>query len=113
MSEFSVLPIRPYSHLGFYKAIVSYIPEGGNGYFASTFPDHIVSVEGVPAIGEVRVLLRTAPVPQGDGLLVATTKTNASGEWRVEGLNPNYRYDVVCRFEGYNDLIFSNIKPKV
>lgn len=104
---------RTYAHMEFYKAIFTYKPSGGIGYFASTLPNFIVSIDGVPAVGEVRVLLRSSPVPQGDGILVAKTMSDVAGQWRIEGLNPQYTYDVVCRVDGYNDLIFSNVKPRI
>lgn len=113
MDVYSIIPITTYRYISFYKAVAAYIPDGGNGSFSSTFPEHIVSVEGVPAIGEIRILLRKGYAGFGDGVLVATTNTTISGEWRIDGLNPDYYYDVVCRVDGYNDLIFSNIQPKV
>ena len=110
---YSRVPRRNVAHMEFYRAIFTYKPASGNGYLSSTLPNFIVSVSGVPAVGEVRVLLRSSPVPQGDGILVAKTTSNVSGQWRIDGLNPKYTYDVVCRVDGYNDLIFSNVKPRV
>lgn len=115
MSEqtFSVVPPDGFGYIGFNRRYIPFIPKGGNGYFSSSFPDYLITVEGRPSVGEIRVLLRTATVPQGDGALVAKTMSDNTGQWRIDNLNPSYRYDVVCRVEGYNDIIFSNVKPKV
>ncbi|ENU86125.1 hypothetical protein [Acinetobacter sp. CIP 102129] len=115
MSEqtFSVVPPNAFAYIGFNRRYTPFIPKGGNGYFSSSFPDYLIIVEGRPSVGEIRVLLRTATVPQGDGVLVAKTMSDNTGQWRIDGLNLSYRYDVVCRVEGYNDIIFSNVKPKV
>lgn len=110
---YSVTPPFPYFYLG--KVVSSNAPivKKGAGYLSSSFPEYIVSVEGVPTEGEVRVLLRSASFAGIDGTVVAITKSSVSGQWYVGGLNPNLRYDVVCRFDGYNDLIFSDITPLV
>lgn len=114
MSEvYSITPPVHYGYIGFQTRFVTYKPKGGDGYFASTFPDYLVTVEGRPSTGEVRVLLRTGGHNSGDGMLVAKTIADNTGQWRIDNLNPSYRYDVVCRVEGYNDIIFSNVKPKV
>lgn len=83
----------------------------GKGYLAGTFPDGITSVEGIPSSAEIRVLLRRSPGEAGDGAVVAVVQSASDGTWAVEGLNPNFRYDVVCRHEGYNDMILSNVIP--
>lgn len=49
----------------------------------------------------------------GDGKLIKRLTTFQSGSWRVDNLNPDLRYDVVCRYTGYKDEIMSNIKPFV
>lgn len=113
MSVFSVLSIRSYSYLSFFKPALSYIPDGGEGYFSSSYPDFLVVVDGVPSVGEIRVLLRTIKTPESDGMLVAKTYSDAAGQWYVGGLNPEFRYDVVCRVEGYRDIIFSDLTPVV
>ncbi|MFV5507251.1 hypothetical protein [Acinetobacter sp. 197] len=114
MSEvYSITPPVHYGYVRFATRFVTYKPKGGAGYFASTFPDYLITVEGRPAPGEIRVLLRTGGHSSGDGMLVAKTLADNTGQWRVDGLNPDFRYDVVCRVEGYNDIIFSNVKPKV
>lgn len=113
MVDISFLPIKPYRYLSFYKSIITYIPDGGEGYFSSSFPDFLVVVEGVPSVGEIRVLLRTMKTPESDGMLVAKTYSDATGQWYVGGLNPEFLYDVVCRVEGYRDIIFSDLTPVV
>lgn len=114
MSEvYSITPPVHYGYIGFPTRFVTYKPKGGIGYFASAFPDYLITVEGRPSLGEIRVLLRTGGHNSGDGMLVAKTLADNTGQWRIDGLNPDFRYDVVCRVDGYNDLIFSNVKPKV
>lgn len=92
-----------------------YLPENvsGNGYFSSSFPDYIVTEDGRPIAGEIRVLLRDDQDSQANGVLIAKTISDGSGQWRVDNLNPILRYDVVCRVGGYNDIIFTNVSPKV
>ena len=85
----------------------------GIGYFKSTFPEHITSVDGVPVSAEVRVLLRNHPNKDYDMLVVAKVQSANDGMWEVRGLNPNFKYDVIARYTGYNDLIMSDLTPKV
>lgn len=84
--------------------------QDGHGYLAGSFPDGITSVEGVPASATIRVLLRLPGYP-ADGEVVAEVQSNPDGTWLVEGLNHNLKYDVICRHEGYNDMILSNVSP--
>lgn len=98
-------PVREYSPFS--------LPKTGNGYLAGTYPDGITRLDGVPAQAVVRVLYRPASGKVGDGSLVAEVQSSVSGEWRVDGLNENLSYDVVCRHEGYNDMILSNVMPVV
>ena len=85
----------------------------GVGYFKSTFPEHITSVDGVPVSAEVRVLLRNHPNKDYDMLVVAKVQSANDGTWEIHGLNPNFKYDVIARYTGYNDLIMSDLTPKV
>lgn len=82
-----------------------------DGFLAGEFPDGITSVEGVPTACEVRVLLRRQSGQFGDGRVVAITTSAPDGTWIVTGLNPELRYDVVCRHDDYNDMILSNVQP--
>lgn len=84
----------------------------GNGFLAGTFPDGITSVDGVPTSAEVRVLLHKPSGEVGDGIVVAVTQSSAAGEWHIGGLSTGATYDVVCRRDGFNDLIWSNVAPK-
>ena len=93
--------------------ISPYLLPQGNGYFQSSFPDYITSEDGVPVSCEIRVHLRTISTQGSDGALVAKTRSKADGTWRIDGLNPTFKYDVICRYVGYNDLIFSNVLPLV
>lgn len=88
-------------------------PSRGNGFLSSKFPDALVTLDGEPVSADVRILYRPEQGSVGDGVVVATTKSSATGQWRVDGLNPNIRYDVVARLAGNNDTIIANVKPKV
>ncbi|MFV3090151.1 hypothetical protein ACNJYG_06600 [Pseudomonas sp. GW6] len=92
---------------------VRYVPPGGNGYLAGDFPDGITKIEGVPGSATIRVLYRPGPGLPGDGVVVAEVESAADGTWRVDGLNPALRYDVVCRHADFNDMILANVTPAV
>ena len=83
------------------------------GYFAGTFPDGIVTIAGKPIAANIRILLRTILNGYGDGSIVATTRSNPDGTWRVNGLDPTLRYDVVARYDGENDVIMSDVTPMI
>jgi hypothetical protein len=85
--------------------------KGGDGYLAGEWPYGLTTFEGVPVPATVRVLLRTGMGELFDGLLIAEVQSSNVGQWRVEGLNPNYRYDVVGRKDGCNDVIVANVTP--
>lgn len=87
------------------------IPAPGPGYLAGTFPDGITSVLGTPETATIRVIYRPAAGAPGDGVVVAEVTSAANGTWMVEGLDPALRFDVVCRKEGYNDLVWANVQP--
>ena len=40
-------------------------------------------------------------------------KTEITGSWRVSDLNPDLRFDVICRFDGYKDEVISGVQPFV
>lgn len=86
-------------------------PAPGPGYLAGTFPDGITSVLGTPETATIRVIYRPAAGAPGDGAVVAEVTSAADGTWRVDNLDPALRYDVICRKEGYNDLIWANVSP--
>lgn len=89
------------------------VPRNGPGYLAGDFPGGVTTVDGVPTAATVRVLLRTAPGHPGDGALVAEIASAPDGTWRVEGLDPALRFDVVGRKTTFNDVIVANVTPKV
>ena len=91
----------------------SYIRLTGKGYLGGDFPDYVTKVEGAPAQTEILVFLHRNPGDPGDGKLIKRLTTFQSGSWRVDNLNPDLHYDVVCRYPGYKDEIMSNIKPFV
>lgn len=86
-------------------------PPTGDGYLAGEFPDGITRVEGVPGPATIRVLYRPASRSLGDGVLMAEVQSGHDGTWRVDGLSTAHRFDVVCRHDGYNDMILSNVAP--
>lgn len=83
----------------------------GPGYLAGTFPGGVTAVDGVPTTATVRVHYRPAEGELGDGVLVAQVQSAPDGTWRVEGLDPTLKFDVIARKEGYNDMILANISP--
>lgn len=85
----------------------------GAGYFSGSFPDGTVTIAGRPISAEIRVLLRTLVNGEGDGYLAAKTQSLSDGTWRIDGLNPSLRYDVVARYDGENDVIMSDVTPMV
>lgn len=84
----------------------------GAGYLAGEYPGGTTTVDGVPQSADVLARLRL-PGSYFDGLTVATTTSASDGTWRVDGLNPNLRYDVIGRKDGFNDVIVSNVQPVV
>lgn len=88
-------------------------PEPGSGYLSGSFPGGITTVDSVPTSASVRILYRPNSGEPGDGVLVAEVQSAPDGTWRVDGLNPALRYDVVGRKAGLKDVIMSNVQPKV
>jgi len=83
----------------------------GNGYLAGSFPDGITTLNGVPVAATVRVHYRPEEGVPGDGVLVASTESGADGTWRIDGLNPTLKYDIISRLDGQNDVIAANVQP--
>lgn len=86
-------------------------PPSGPGFLAGTFPGGITSVEGVPTTATVRVSYRPVAGGASDGVLIAQVQSAPDGTWRVDGLDPALKFDVICRKDGYNDMILSDISP--
>src|SRR5690606_30247698 len=86
-------------------------PAAGRGYLAGAFPAGVTSVDGVPTPATIRVLYRPGEMAVGDGTLVAQVVSAPDGSWRVAGLHPSKRFDVVCRMTGFNDMILSAAAP--
>lgn len=84
----------------------------GIGYLAGEFPEGITTVAGAPVAATVRILLRQ-PGSFHDGRTVAEVQSAPDGTWRVDGLNPALRFDVVGRHSGFNDVIVANVSPAV
>lgn len=83
------------------------------GYLSGQFPLSGTTVDGAPVIADVRVLFRPAFGEAGDGSLVEQVTTSPDGSWRVNGLNPALKFDVVGRRNGFNDVIMANVSPAV
>lgn len=90
-----------------------YVDISGDGYLGGDFPDYVTKVEGIPTQTEILVFLRREIGQPDNGRLIKHLTTFESGSWRVDNLNSDLRYDVVCRYPGYKDEIMSNIKPFV
>lgn len=88
-------------------------PAKGAGYLSGTYPGGVTTVDGVPVAATVRVLYRPASGSLGDGALMAEVQSATDGTWRVDGLDPSLKYDVVGRKAGFNDVIIANVSPKV
>ena len=111
---YDIIPMADDIILPFFRDTGSYtVPRTGAGYLAGDFPSGITTVDGVPASAEVRALLRTESGKAGDGVVVAVVQSAADGTWRVDGLDPSQRYDVVGRKPGFNDVIVTNVSPSV
>lgn len=89
------------------------LPPSGIGFLSGSYPDGITRIEGVPSSCQVRVLYRAGSLQPGDGVVVAEVISGADGTWRVDGLSPSLRYDVVCRHDGYADMIISDVTPEI
>lgn len=91
---------------------VSNLPDfSGTGAFIGEPPDWITTVDDIPAGAVIRVLYRPEQGEAGDGAVVATTTAAADGTWSVTGLNTSFKYDIVARYAGCNDVIESNVSP--
>ena len=88
-------------------------PLFGDGYLAGDPPYGTTTVEGVPTPITVRVVARPDAGSKADGMVVAEVQSSAAGVWKVEGLNPLLRYDVIGRLAGKKDVIVSDVIPKV
>lgn len=99
--------------LDFELAMGNVISVVGNGYLGGDFPDYVTKVEGVPTKTEILVFVHGSIGANGDGQLVAHIRTEDSGYWRIDNLNPDIQYDVICRFSGFKDEIMSNVQPFV
>lgn len=89
------------------------VPLKSNGYLAGEFPGGTTTVEGVPTAATVRVLLRTSSGHPGDSSLVAEVQSAPDGTWRVDGLPTAFKYDVVGRKAGFNDVIMADVSPAI
>lgn len=88
------------------------IDVGGTGSLSGSYPDGVVSDQGVPVVADIAVLLRMPDSETFDGLVIERTVSSQDGTWLVENLNKNLRFDVIARMPMRNDVIASNITPK-
>lgn len=91
----------------------SIAPLGGSGYLAGEYPGGTVTTQGAPVEAEIRALYRPASGSLGDGAVVGITRSAQDGTWRIDGLDPALTFDVVARYDGFNDVIVSGIRPAV
>lgn len=109
-----VLEEQNIRHFPFRREYDSFrLPPGGEGYLAGTFPGGITTVDGAPVAATVRVLYRPGAGLPGDGTVVKQVQSKADGTWRVDGLNPALKFDVVGRKAGFNDVIMANVSPDI
>lgn len=96
-----------------YSAVMfaAYRPPGA-GYLAGEYPDGLTTVDGVPVAATVRAIIRSS-MPAVDGVVVAEVQSSPDGTWRIDGLDPALKYDVVARTEGHNDVIVSGVSPAI
>jgi len=85
----------------------------GNGTLSGSFPSGLTTVNGSPTRAWVHVHVRLPEGLPGDGDLVASVESEENGTWLVTGLNPNLKYDVIGRKDGFRDIIVSNVSPIV
>lgn len=112
MPDFAAAERRTYRTFG--KRVTGWRiprPAKGPGYLAGTFPTGITTVDGVPTAATIRVVYRPAEGAIGDGVLVAQVQSAPDGSWRVDGMDPAKKFDVICRLAGYNDMILSDVSP--
>ncbi len=83
------------------------MPGGGAGYIAGEPTTGITDRLLVPE--SMKLELRTWP----NGLTIRTLWSDAGGEYRFDGLDPNLRFEVICRdpTEVEQDQIKSRIYP--
>lgn len=79
----------------------------GMGYIAGESPG-LVTVNGAPGAREVEVRHRATRK------IVASTFASSAGEYRIDGLDPDEKFDVIARdYSGtYNDVIVSRVSPQ-
>lgn len=84
----------------------------GGAYLSGSFPAGVTSVDGVPTSATVRVQVRD-PDGTADGVFVGEVVSGADGTWQVSGLPTRFTYDVIGRKADFNDVVVSNVAPKV
>lgn len=106
-------PYDPEAGLAVVKLSNRIIELSGVGQFSGGFPEWIVTADGVPAKATVRVILRHPGNPLLDGVVVAETESGQDGTWLVAGLHTGFKYDVIGRKAGFNDVIMADVTPEV
>lgn len=81
------------------------------GYLAGEYPGGTTTLEGSPVAADIRIAWRSPDQGVDDGLIVARTRSNSSGEWQVLGLTMGQLYDVIGSLEGYQDKIVACVSP--
>ena len=81
------------------------------GYLAGEYPGGTTTLEGTPVAADIRIAWRSPDEGPNDGLIVARTRSNISGEWQVLGLTMGELYDVIGSLDGYQDKIVAGVSP--
>ena len=116
MADAFVVPftVRDYSAARAISFLGRKVPmeRNGDGYLAGEFPDGATTVDGAPVAATVRVMVRK-PGDLADGFVVIETQSAPDGTWRVDGLPGRFKYDVVGRKDGFNDVLVADVTPVV
>lgn len=91
------------------KLNVIFGPASGPGYIAGESPNGLVLLAGSPIARPVLAMHR------GSGRVAASTlSSDVDGTYRLDGLNPNEEFDVICRDTTgvERDKIIGRVKPK-
>lgn len=102
-------PCRPPRVIGV-RAAYGFVGRG-HGYLAGELPDGITTDETVPVSATVRAVLRTPDFPETDGIPVSHTVSDVAGTWRIDGVDPNTKFDVIGRLDTRNDAMMADVKP--
>lgn len=79
----------------------------GNGVLSGQ-----IQTKTVGSPGKIRVLYHSIETSKyADGEIVREVDTLSDGTFSVSGLNEDYFYDVIARNDGWNDRVYTKVKP--